>query len=98
LKVEAPCCEIGRRDACTTIRTTVPPADEYGTRPAIAFGADDLGARELEVLAEEGGEGDEGGGPADLEAAAVDVEEDVVSHDFAMRADVPGVMRWLGGL
>jgi hypothetical protein len=84
LVVEAPCCERGRRDACTTIL----PADQYGAGPAVALGADDLGAGELEVLAEEGGEGDEGGGAADFEAAAVDVEEDVVSHDFAnVRAD-----------
>jgi hypothetical protein len=74
LVVEATCC-ISRV-----------AADEDGARAAVAFGADDLGAGELEVLAEEGGEGDEGGGATDFEAAAVDVEEDVVSHDFAKRA------------
>jgi hypothetical protein len=84
LVVEAPCCERGRRDACTTIL----PANQHGTRTAVAFGADDLGAGEIKALAEKGGEGDEGGGAADFEAAAVDVEEDVVSHDLAnVRAD-----------
>ena len=58
-------------------------ADEDGAGAAVALGADHLGAGELEVLAEERGQGDEGGGATDFEAAAVDVEEDVVSHDFA---------------
>jgi len=71
---------LSRRDARTTIAG---PADEHGARAAVPLGTHNLRAGELEMLAEERRERDEGGGAADFEAAAVDVEEDVVSHDFA---------------
>ncbi len=58
------------------------PAYEHGAGPAIALGTDDLGPEEEQLLAEEFRERGEDRVPADLEAPAVHVEEDIVTHAF----------------
>ena len=69
----------------------VEPADQDGAGPAVAFRADDLGAGQPQLVAQEVGQRGKGGLAADREALAVDVE---AAHNRACELSIRSTGEW----